>query len=41
VREHPSPVDAATIAAINQLAPGERIPAGRLMKRVVGRPLPD
>jgi predicted Zn-dependent protease len=41
VREDPSPVDAGTIAAINQLAPGARIPAGTLMKRVVGRPLPD
>lgn len=36
-RAYPGPVDAARLALINGVQPGERMPAGRLVKRVIGR----
>ena len=35
-RRYPSTVSEATVALVNQLKPGERLPAGRLAKRIVG-----
>ena len=40
VQRYPSMVPADDIQLINQLAPGERLPAGRLMKRVTGGRVP-
>lgn len=36
-RAYPGPLDAARLALINGVEPGERLEAGRLMKRVTGR----
>jgi predicted Zn-dependent protease len=38
--ERPSPVPAATLALINHVDVGTRLESGRLVKWVVGRPLP-
>ncbi len=39
-QRHPSTVDLATVGVMNGLRSGDVIPAGTLMKRVVGDPLP-
>lgn len=38
-RSHPSPVSVERLALLNGVEPGERLEAGRLVKRVVGDPL--
>lgn len=40
-RRYPSSVDLQTLAIVNQVDEGERLDAGRLMKRIVGGELPD
>ena len=39
-RQRPSPVSAATLALLNQVEPETPLDAGRLVKWVVGAPLP-
>jgi predicted Zn-dependent protease len=39
-RQHTASVDAATLALLNGLAPGERVPAGTSVKVVIGGELP-
>ena len=39
-RAYPGPIPADELARINELDTGERFPAGRSAKRVVGKPLP-
>jgi predicted Zn-dependent protease len=41
VRRHPSTADLETLAILNGVRPDEPLPAGRLVKRVVGGDLPE
>jgi len=39
-RQRPSPVPAATLALVNQVEPQTPLESGRLVKWIVGQPLP-